>query len=109
MPPAEIEAILLNNSKIKDAGVVGLPDEEAGELPLAFVVKNIPDLSEIEVVNFVNGEDCFLWLFPDSINLEKVSSQKRLRGGVIFIEEIPKNSSGKILRKELRKMLAEMK
>ncbi|RZC42565.1 luciferin 4-monooxygenase, partial [Asbolus verrucosus] len=52
--PAELEAVLLSNPKIKDVGVVGVPNEEAGELPLAFVVKN-PDanLTEKEVIDFV--------------------------------------------------------
>jgi acyl-coenzyme A synthetase/AMP-(fatty) acid ligase len=36
--PQELEAILLTNPKIKDVAVIGLPDEKAGELPLAFVV-----------------------------------------------------------------------
>ncbi|RZC37215.1 AMP-binding domain containing protein, partial [Asbolus verrucosus] len=88
--PAELEAILLGNPKIKDVGVVGVPNEEAGELPLAFVVKNEGvDLTEKEVIDFV---------------AERVSPQKRLRGGVIFVSAIPKNSSGKILRRELRNM-----
>ncbi|RZB39936.1 AMP-binding domain containing protein [Asbolus verrucosus] len=93
--PAELEAILLSNPKIKDVGVVGVPNEEAGELPLAFVVKNEGvDLTEKEVIDFV---------------AERVSSQKRLRGGVIFVSAIPKNPSGKILRRELRKMLSSYK
>ncbi|KAL0270405.1 UNVERIFIED_CONTAM: hypothetical protein PYX00_007826 [Menopon gallinae] len=88
--PAELEALLLTNPKIKDAGVVGLPDEEAGELPMAFVVKqpNV-DLTESEVKNFV---------------ARKVSPQKRLHV-VRIVDEVPKNPSGKILRRELRKMI----
>lgn len=43
------------------------------------------------------------------INYFQVSPAKHLRGGVIFIKEIPKNASGKILRKELRKMLNKPK
>ncbi|XP_058118404.1 uncharacterized protein LOC131288319 [Anopheles ziemanni] len=91
VPPAEIEAILLTNPKIKDAGVVGVPDEAAGELPLAFVV-NQPNvtLTEAEVQQYV---------------AERTSPAKRLHGGVRFVSEIPKNVSGKILRRELRAML----
>ena len=86
--PAEIEAILLSHPKIKDAGVIGIPDEECGELPLAYVVKqpNVK-LTEKEVIDFV---------------AELLSKPKHLHGGVRFIEEIPKNASGKILRKDLR-------
>ncbi|KAL7727784.1 hypothetical protein ACLKA6_019726 [Drosophila palustris] len=95
VPPAEIEALLLTNDKIKDAAVIGKPDEEAGELPMAFVVKQANvQLTESEVIQFVQ---------------ERASPAKRLRGGVIFIDEIPKNPSGKILRRVLRDMLKKPK
>ncbi|KAJ6646708.1 Luciferin 4-monooxygenase [Pseudolycoriella hygida] len=90
VPPAEIEALLLTHPQIKDCGVIGKPDELAGELPLAFVVKSDPQLTETEIIQYVN---------------ERVSPAKRLQGGVIFIAEIPKNPSGKILRRELREIL----
>ena len=88
--PAEIEAILLSHPKIKDAGVIGIPDEECGELPLAYVVKQ-PDvnLTEKEVIDFVAS---------------LASKPNHLHGGVRFIHEVPKNPSGKILRKDLREM-----
>ncbi|EFA06718.2 Luciferin 4-monooxygenase-like Protein [Tribolium castaneum] len=89
VPPAELEAILLTHPKIKDVGVIGIPDEEAGELPLAFIVRNEDDLTEDQVKSFLDG---------------KVSPHKRLRGGVIFLEEIPKNPSGKILRRKLHEL-----
>lgn len=91
VPPAELEAILFTHSAIKDAAVVGLPDEFAEELPLAFVVKkpNV-DVSSEEIIKYVN---------------DAVSPQKKLRGGVRFIEAIPRSSAGKILRKNLRNML----
>lgn len=94
MPPAEIEALLLQHPSVKDVGVVGLPDEDSGELPLAFVVKQ-PDVSvtEKELIDFVG---------------KRVSHPKRLHGGVRFIDEIPKNLSGKILRRELKLMLKTM-
>lgn len=90
----EIEALLLTHPKIKDCGVVGKPDEFAGELAMSFVVKGDPHLTEADIVQYVH---------------DQMSPAKRLHGGVIFIDEIPKNPSGKILRKELRKMLAERK
>lgn len=91
VPPAELEGILLTNSKISDAAVVGLPDEDAGELPLAFVVKQKGiDVTEDEIIKYIS---------------DRVSSAKRLRGGVRFINSIPKNPSGKILRRELRDLL----
>ncbi|XP_016944460.3 luciferin 4-monooxygenase [Drosophila suzukii] len=95
VPPAEIESLLLTNDKIKDAAVIGKPDEEAGELPMAFVVKQANvELNESEVIQFVNNN---------------ASPAKRLRGGVIFVDEIPKNPSGKILRRILRDMLKKPK
>lgn len=94
VPPAEIEALLLTHPKIRDAAVVGVPDETAGELPFAFVVKQPEtDLTEKEVIEFV---------------AKKASPAKRLHGGVKFVEEIPKNPSGKILRRELRSKLNQM-
>lgn len=90
VPPAELEDILLSHPEIKDAGVIGIPDERAGELPLAYVVKQPgATVNEKLVTDFIAG---------------LVSVQKRLYGGVRFIEEIPKNPSGKILRRILRDM-----
>jgi 4-coumarate--CoA ligase len=88
--PAEIEALLLSNPKVKDCGVIGIPDEESGELPLAFVVKQPgATLTEQEVKKFIE---------------KNASKPKWLRGGVKFIDVIPKNPSGKILRRELRQL-----
>lgn len=92
VPPAEIEALLLTNRKIKDAAVIGILDDLAGELPLAFVVKADNDLTEKEVIEFV---------------AKKASTPKHLHGGVRFIDEIPKNPSGKILRRELRELVKQ--
>ncbi|XP_019931155.3 uncharacterized protein LOC109400142 [Aedes albopictus] len=86
--PAEVEDILLSHRKIRDAAVVGIPDEESGELPTAFVVlQEGEQLSVADVQRFVAS---------------KLSPQKHLRGGVYFLQEIPKTGSGKILRRELR-------
>lgn len=51
--PAELEAILLSHPKVADAGVVGLPDELAGELPVAFVVKKAENVTEKELQDYV--------------------------------------------------------
>jgi len=95
VPPAELEGLLLSHPKIKDAGVIGIPDEIAGELPFAFVVKEEGcDLAEKEVKDFV---------------AKTASNPKWLRGGVKFIDEIPKNPSGKILRREMKELYKSMK
>lgn len=87
VPPAELEALLLTNPKIADAAVIGIPDEEAGELPKAFVVPAAgQDLTAEEVMAFT---------------AEHVAHYKQIRE-VEFTDEIPKSASGKILRRMLR-------
>uniref|UniRef100_A0A182MLJ2 Luciferin 4-monooxygenase n=1 Tax=Anopheles culicifacies TaxID=139723 RepID=A0A182MLJ2_9DIPT len=95
VPPAELEDVLLSHPKIRDCAVVGVPDELAGELPAAFVVMQ-PDkeVTEQEVIEWVAS---------------KMSPQKHLRGGVFFVDEIPKTGSGKILRRQLRDTLQQRK
>ncbi|XP_043274154.1 luciferin 4-monooxygenase [Venturia canescens] len=91
VPPAELEGIMLTHPDIVDCAVIGIPDEACGELPLGFVVKKPQSkLTTAEVVKFVN---------------DQVSHQKWLRGGVRFIDAIPKTASGKILRRLLRDKL----
>ncbi|XP_033733812.1 probable 4-coumarate--CoA ligase 1 [Pecten maximus] len=92
VPPAELEDLLLKHPGIQDAAVIGIPDEDAGELPRAYVVSK-PDqtLTEEEVCKFVE---------------DNVSGHKKLRGGVQFMKEIPKSPSGKILRRVLRDELS---
>ncbi|KAF5299438.1 hypothetical protein FQA39_LY11584 [Lamprigera yunnana] len=93
--PAELEGILLQHPSIMDAGVTGIPDETAGELPAACVVLKLNrHLTEESVINYVSSQ---------------VSSSKRLRGGVRFIEEIPKGSTGKIDTKALKEILQKRK
>ncbi|XP_053698307.1 uncharacterized protein LOC128745297 [Sabethes cyaneus] len=91
VPPAELEAILLKHPKVQDAAVIGVPDERAGELATAFVVKEAgEEVSADEIVDYVTSQ---------------VSPQKRLYGGVRFIDEIPRTISGKILRRQLREII----
>ncbi|XP_050669214.1 uncharacterized protein LOC126968314 isoform X1 [Leptidea sinapis] len=90
VPPAEIEAVLLQHPGVLDSGVIGVPHEAGGEVPRAFVVRQPgATVSEEEICSFVAS---------------KLSNPKHLRGGVKFVNEIPKNPSGKILRKRLREM-----
>ena len=85
VPPAELEAILINHPGVADCAVIGVPDDEAGEIPKGFVVVSDEDVTDDELMAFV---------------AEKVSPQKKLRL-IERIEEIPKSASGKILRREL--------
>ncbi|XP_030036602.2 4-coumarate--CoA ligase 1-like [Manduca sexta] len=95
VPPAALERVILQHSAVAECGVVGAPDEVAGELPTAFVVlKPGAKLTEAELLRFTD---------------ERLSSTTRLHGGIIFISEIPKNQSGKILRRALKALLQEKK
>src|SRR5271154_398705 len=85
--PAELEGILLSHPGIADCAVIGYPGEEGNELPRAYVVKKDQALKAQEVVDFIAG---------------KVATYKKLRGGVVFTDVIPKSPSGKILRRELK-------
>ncbi|KAF3444480.1 hypothetical protein FNV43_RR14172 [Rhamnella rubrinervis] len=89
--PAELEQLLLSHPMIVDAAVIPYPDEEAGELPMAVVVrKSKCILSESEVIDFV---------------AKQVSPYKKIRR-VVFVDSIPKTGTGKISRKELKNILA---
>jgi acyl-CoA synthetase (AMP-forming)/AMP-acid ligase II len=89
--PAELEGILLTHPALADAAVVGLPDEEAGEVPVGYVVLK-PDqaASPDEIQEFVAGQ---------------VASYKQLRR-VVVIDAVPKSPSGKILRRVLKDQAA---
>ncbi|XP_074030495.1 uncharacterized protein [Leptinotarsa decemlineata] len=86
--PAELEAILRNYHAVEDAAVIGIPHPLFGEVPRAYIVpkKDVP-LKVEDLNQYVN---------------DKVAKYKRLEGGVQIIDVIPKNPSGKILRRQLR-------
>jgi acyl-CoA synthetase (AMP-forming)/AMP-acid ligase II len=85
VPPAELEAVLVSHSKVRDAGVIGVPMDDGGEAPKAFVVTD-DGLDAEELMAYV---------------AERVAPYKRVRE-VEFVDEIPKSASGKILRRLLR-------
>ena len=95
--PAELEGLLMGNPKINDAAVVGLYSPDlASEVPTAYIVpakgvQGSPQTAK-EIVEWVKG---------------RVAQHKQLRGGVKFVDEIPKSASGKILRRVLRNRAEE--
>ncbi|KAK3208265.1 hypothetical protein GRF29_77g114393 [Pseudopithomyces chartarum] len=96
--PAELEGVLLSHPDISDAGVIGIPaagfgstvGEQGSEVPRAYVVKKHgTDLRESDVHRWMK---------------DRLAGYKQLVGGVRFVDVIPKNASGKILKGELRAM-----
>ncbi|KAB2002074.1 hypothetical protein ES319_D11G040800v1 [Gossypium barbadense] len=86
VPPAELEHLLHSYPQIADAAVVPYPDEEAGQIPMAYVVRNPgSSLTAAQTMDFI---------------AKQVAPYKKIRR-VAFIDSIPKNPAGKILRREL--------
>lgn len=86
--PTELEEILRTIPEIGDVAVVGVADSDWGELPRAFVVKKPGvELKEQTIQDFLK---------------DKVASFKQLKGGVRFVDVIPRSTAGKILRKDLK-------
>eukprot|EP01080_Neovahlkampfia_damariscottae_P007366 gene7366-11688_t len=94
VPPAELEGLLLGHPAVADCCVIGVQDDEAGELPKAFIVlKPNTKATAEEIMEFIAKD---------------VSPQKKIRL-VEFIDAIPKSASGKILRRVLRDKQKESK
>lgn len=91
--PAEVESVLMEHPAVCDCGVVGRPNDEAGEVPCAFVVLRDggpgSDPLKSELSAFV---------------ADRLTHYKQPRD-IQFVATIPRNPSGKILRRELRKLL----
>ncbi len=84
--PAELEAILITHPHVADCAVVGIPDEQAGELPKAFVVAANDGFDAQAIMQFVAAQ---------------VAPHKQIRE-LVLIDEIPRSPSGKVLRRVLR-------
>ncbi|KAG8214731.1 hypothetical protein J3R82DRAFT_9819 [Butyriboletus roseoflavus] len=97
--PAELEGCILDHPDVSDTCVVGVPDEYSGELPLAFVVLRS------DAVSRMGGDPGAAERIKASIMKHVADNKvgyKRLGGGVEFVDVIPKNPSGKLLRRVLR-------
>ncbi|KAK5196566.1 hypothetical protein LTR96_004190 [Exophiala xenobiotica] len=84
--PTEVEAILGQCPGVADVAVIGVPDGEGNDLPRAYIVTSA-SVSEKDIHEFLNP---------------KVSVYKRLRAGVVFVNEIPRNHNAKIMRSVLK-------
>ena len=84
--PAEIEKVLQTHDGISEAAVIGQPSERWGESPFAIVVRKEASLTEADVLAFCNGR------------MARFKQPK----GVAFVDEVPRNPSGKILKRVLR-------
>ncbi|KAL7786766.1 hypothetical protein V8C37DRAFT_288548 [Trichoderma ceciliae] len=92
VPPAELESKIHGHQDVADACVIGVWDKEQHtEIPRAYVVLN-PGVEATEA----KAKEIAEWLSA------KVAPPKKLRGGVRFINEVPKSQAGKILRRVLR-------
>jgi 4-coumarate--CoA ligase len=85
--PSELEDLMRRHSGVLDVAVVGVPDERAGELPRAYVIRKNRNVTEQSIIDYV---------------AERVAPHKKLGAGVMFVETLPKNQTGKILRRELK-------
>jgi ribosome assembly protein SQT1 len=92
--PAELEAHILTHPAVNDCAVIPVPDDKAGEIPKAFVVKS-PSVS-------LEDNDRMLARHIQRHVEKHKARYKWITGGVEFIDVIPKSPSGKILRRLLR-------
>jgi malonyl-CoA/methylmalonyl-CoA synthetase len=89
--PREVEELLEGCSGVAEVAVVGLPDEEFGESVTAVVVRADPELTEREVQDFCR---------------DNLAGYKKPRE-VVFLDELPRNAMGKVLKHEVRERLVE--
>ena len=90
----------MEHPQVVDCAVIGIPDERSGELPKAFVV--------LRGGRYQNEIDAIIRDIHAHVDTTK-ASHKRLRGGIEVIDKIPRNATGKALRRQLRDQEARNK
>jgi len=103
--PAELEGHILEHPDVTDCAVIGIPDDYSGDIPLAFVTLNA------ESAKKVAGNQAVADKVKESIKKHVADHKvryKHLDGGVEFVDSIPKNPSGKLLRRILREQAKEI-
>lgn len=108
--PTELECVILRHPVVHDVGVVAIPDERFGEVPKAFIVRNNSTLCVDQVHRIAEGKIPLSVLplhYRDSMSYssENLAAYKRLRGGIEFVDVIPRTASaGKLRRNVLEEM-----
>ncbi|XP_031628269.1 4-coumarate--CoA ligase-like 7 [Contarinia nasturtii] len=92
--PSQVESYIIESPEIKSVCVIGIPDDENGDLPAAVVVR--ADGSD------VSGEDIY------NMVAEHFSDHFKLRGGVYFVDSLPTTPSGKVLRRKVKESTIEL-
>ncbi|KAK7074614.1 hypothetical protein SK128_002957 [Halocaridina rubra] len=90
--PSELEDLILGHPEVADVGVIGVADQLSGEVPRAYIVPKQKSLTEKDIHSFLE---------------DKVARHKKLAGGVRFVQELPKNATGKLLRRQLKNLATE--
>ncbi|KAF5302848.1 hypothetical protein FQA39_LY02028 [Lamprigera yunnana] len=86
--PAELEELVRTYDNVEDVAVIGIPHSKYGEIPLAYVVPHLNNKLSVDgLQQYVS---------------ERVANYKHLKGGVIVVDSLPRNSVGKVLRNELK-------
>jgi long-chain acyl-CoA synthetase len=84
--PNEVEDVVMRQPKVLEAAVIGVPDEHAGEAVKLFIVRRDASLTEDEIRSYLH---------------EKLTGYKRPKY-IVFVNSLPKNNVGKVLRRELK-------
>ena len=97
VPPAELEGLLSGHDEVADACVIGVEDRgKATEVPRAYVV-----LREGVAGSAAKARQLADWVAA------RVAPHKKLRGGIRFVDQVPKSPSGKVLRRVMRERAKE--
>ena len=93
--PSVLESRLLSHSAVVDAAVVAIPDKENGQIPRGFVVlKAGHEETEENLINFLES---------------RLQDHERLRGGLHYIQHIPRDENWKVVRSVLQKFVPPLK
>lgn len=87
--PREVEEVLYEHPGVAEVAVIGVPHMESGETVLSFVVKKDPSITEGDLIEFSKGH----------------LAKYKIPSKIVFLDELPKNTTGKILRRQLHDLV----